>query len=263
MQHFKKLILILLLVNTFAFGNGDIVDEVKDPKKKHIVFLVSIDVNNYEADRTVPVFAKMLEEKLGYETTVLIGEGERQGYEFSNLETILKADLLVVFCRRLALPISQMSMIKHYLELGKPIMGIRTANHAFHILKGDIKENHTDWKNFVPMILGSLNKGYGPVGPGIDVTVESNSASHQIVSDLSSNKWHSSGNLYLVELVDFDAQVLLSGKSAEHEMPVAWVRNTPGNGRMFYTTLGHPSDFDMPIFVDLITNGVKWCVGEE
>lgn len=261
MIYFKKLIVIIFLANTFAFGHN-IQNKIGDKDKKHIVFLVSIDENNYEADKTIPEFAKFLEEDLGYRTTVLIGKGPRQGYQFTDLETILNADLLVVFCRRLALPVSQMTMIKHYVNLGKPIMGIRTANHAFHILKGEIEKGHSDWKNFVPSILGCLNKGYGPVEPGIDVSVEKTGSSHEIIANLAKHKWHSTANLYLVDMVDFDAQVLLTGRSDELEMPIAWVRETPGNGKLFYTSLGHPTDFEMPAFINLLTNGIKWTLNE-
>lgn len=254
--------LVFLFVSSIiAFGSNE---TNISSEKKHIVFLVSIDKNNYEADRTVPEYATMLEKDYGYETTVLIGEGPRNAYKFPNLDIILEADLLVVFSRRLALPVEQMTLIKYYLKSGKPLVGIRTANHAFHILNMEIEDGHMDWKNFVPSILGCINRGYGPVGPGIDVNVDQSSTQHPIVRDLPKTNWHTTANLYLVSpLADYDAQVLLTGQSNDLKEPIAWVRNTSDNGRVFYTSLGHPADFEMPIFIKLLTNGIKWALNEE
>ena len=75
---------------------------------KHVVFLISEDPLNYEAHLTVPPFAEMLDEKYeNLKITVLKGKGTHGAYRFPNLEILEEADLLVVFCRRLALPLTK------------------------------------------------------------------------------------------------------------------------------------------------------------
>lgn len=226
--------------------------------KSNIVFLISEDPDNYEAHKTIPVFAEMLREKMGYEVTVLLGSGSRGAYTYPNFEAVSKADLLVVFARRLALPHEQMSALKNYLEEGKPLVGIRTANHAF-TARDTIKEGFEDWPAFVPDILGCENRGYGPVGPGINVSVNAGALDNMIVKDYP-KEWHSNGNVYLVKpLLDTTANVLLTGKSNDITEPVAWTRMA-GKSRVFYTSLGYPEDFKSEAFTHMLINAMKWAL---
>lgn len=226
-------------------------------KKPHIVFLISEDVDNYEADRTIPVFTKLLKED--YQTTVLIGTGNRNSYYFPNLEVVKDADLLVVFCRRLALKPLQLNMIKEYLSQGKPLVGIRTANHAFS-LREEIEEGYEDWWDFVPEILGCENRGYGEESLGTEVNMNAELASHPILQGVPA-QWHSVGNVYKVApLIDENALPLLTTQIDDQKEPIAWVRLTAEQGRVFYTSLGHPKDFEFEGFQQLLLNGIKWAL---
>lgn len=228
--------------------------------KPHIVFLISEDPDNYEAHLTIPVFAEQLKKDLGYQVTVIQGQGERHAYEFPGLEILDKADLVVVFARRLALPKKQLNLIKKFLKKGKPLVGIRTANHAFAVREGNIPKSHQDWWDFVPDILGSENRGYGPVDPGTEVRVVAEAKGHPILQGISLDEWHSEGNLYLVApLLDQKATVLLEGKADGKTEPIAWTRMA-GKSRIFYTSLGYPSDFDAPQFRQLLINGIHWAL---
>ena len=51
------------------------------------------------------------------------------------LEALKTADLMVIFTRFLNLPDDQMQYIADYLAAGKPVIGLRTATHAFNIPK--------------------------------------------------------------------------------------------------------------------------------
>ena len=44
--------------------------------------------------------------------------------------------------------------------------------------------------------------------------------------------------------------------------PVAWI-NLKGNARIFYTSLGHPGDFDNPSFRRLLRNAVLWALDKK
>src|SRR5690349_17229885 len=131
--------LCVLVINAFA---------EQPAKKAHVVFLITKDSNNYEAHNTIPVFAEKLRKEHGYKVTVLLGEGEHGSYRYPSVDALANADLLVVFARRIALPHEQMKAIKEYIGKGKPVIGIRTANHAFKV-NGEIKEGFEDWFEFV------------------------------------------------------------------------------------------------------------------
>ena len=149
--------------------------------KPHIVFLISEDPNNYDAHLTIPHFAEFLRNQKGLEVTVIQGKGERHAFEFPGLEVLSEADLLVVFVRRVAIRNGQMNRIKQFLKQGKPVVGSRTANHAFSVMEGTIPKGYEDWWNFVPEILGCENQGYGPTDPGTEVGISPGSENHFIL----------------------------------------------------------------------------------
>ncbi len=49
------------------------------------------------------------------------------------------------------------------------------------------------------------------------------------------------------------------GNRTPHE-PVAWTFIHRGGGRSFYTSLGHPDDFNTPMFQQLLSNAVYWAL---
>lgn len=258
-------LLTMLFVVMVAFkssnaGKKNYRQSQKTPtKRSKIVFLITKDPDNYQADITVPQFAEVLRKKYNYNVTVLLGSGERGSYRYPNIEAVSQADLLIVFARRIALPHDQMNTLKSYLHEGKPLIGIRTANHAF-TAREKIAEGYEDWPEFVGNILGCENRGYGPVEPGTDISVISAAQNHPIVKDLNPKQWHSKGNVYLVApLLDTAATVLLEGKVNDIIQPVAWTRNA-GKSKVFYTSLGFPDDFNTKQFNTLLINAIKWTL---
>lgn len=232
--------------------------EAGDPPR--IVFLVNAEPDNYEADRTIPRFAQALHEARGYDCRVLEGQLPLERLRFPGLESLEQADLLVIFFRRSALAREQLDLIRRHLAAGKPLVGIRTANHAFSV-RSEPAPGHEAWWEFVPEVLGCENRGYGKTEDGVDVTVATGQADHPILEGVTPLPWHSEGPLYRVApLLDARATVLLlgSGGPAAGE-PVAWTRMA-GASRVFYTSLGYPSDFDLPQYRRLLENGIDWTL---
>jgi len=228
-------------------------------EKPHIVFLISEDPLNYQAHKTIPKFADMLTNKLDFTVTVLQGKGDLGSFHFPGLEILSEADLVMVFFRRIALKHEQMEMIKSYLKDGKPLVGIRTANHAFSV-RDEVPEGYESWWDFVPDILGSENRGYGAVEFGTEVTVAPEANGHSILKDFEPASWRSTGNIYLVApLLDEEATVLLTGKADGKVEPIAWTRFADKT-RIFYTSLGYPDDFKQPQFRRLLVNAIYWTL---
>ncbi len=268
----RNLIMTIVLLFAFVANNASVeakksiqgIEQKVEYKKNEpsIVFLITEDSNNYEAHKTVPRFAEMLKKEHGYKVTVLLGKGDHGFYRYPSLEALSKADLLVIFARRIALPHEQMNAIKNYISNGKPLVGIRTANHAFKV-NGKVEDGFEDWPAFVADILGCENRGYGPQESGTDVSVIPEAANHPIVKDLQIQQWHSIGQIYHVApLIDKEAAVLLKGKVNDKTEPIAWTR-TAGKSKVFYTSLGHPADFKTPQFITLLLSGIKWALNKK
>src|SRR5438093_9189150 len=104
-------------------------------KGKHIV-LVSGD-EEYRSEEALPQLGKILAKHHGFKCTVLFAIDPKDrtiNPNISNipgLEALKSADLLIVFLRFRHLPDEQMKYLVDYIESGKPIIGMRTATHAF------------------------------------------------------------------------------------------------------------------------------------
>src|ERR1700760_4219637 len=107
-------------------------------KGKNIV-LISGD-EEYRSEESLPQLAKILSTYHGFHCTVLFAINPKDGTINPNkldnipgLEALDSADLMVILTRFRDLPDDQMQHIVHYVESDKPIVGIRTATHAFQL----------------------------------------------------------------------------------------------------------------------------------
>ncbi|MFM7070602.1 MAG: hypothetical protein ACKO38_02270, partial [Planctomycetota bacterium] len=111
---------------------------------KHIV-LIAAD-QEYRSEHSMPMLARLLAKHHGFHCTVLFSlnkdnevdptqkirwEDKTITHNIPGLEHLDRCDLLILFSRLLTLPSEQMKHIYDYLDSGKPIIGIRTANHGF------------------------------------------------------------------------------------------------------------------------------------
>src|SRR5436309_4162544 len=110
-------------------------------KGKHIV-LVSGD-EEYRSEEALPQLAKILARRHGFKCTVLFAIDPKDGTinpdvrdNIPGLEALKTADLLILLTRFRDLPDEQMKFIVDYVESGKPVIGLRTATHAFNIEPG-------------------------------------------------------------------------------------------------------------------------------
>jgi len=121
-----------------AKTNGSPMKAVRPGKGKHIV-LVSGD-EEYRSEEALPMLGKILAKRHGFRCTVLFAidpeTGEIDPLNVTNiagLELLDSADLMIIFTRFRNLPDEQMACIDRYVKSGKPIIGLRTATHAFNI----------------------------------------------------------------------------------------------------------------------------------
>src|SRR4249920_341571 len=118
---------------------------------KHIVFL-SGD-HEYRSEESLPALARLLAKHYGFKYSVFLTTDPKTGFiepgssNISGLEALKTADLLVVFLRFQDFPDDQMQHIVDYLDRGGPVIGYRTATHAFQIKRPDAKFLKYTWNN--------------------------------------------------------------------------------------------------------------------
>ena len=101
------------------------------------IVLISGD-EEYRSEEALPQLAAILAFRHGFHCTVLFAIDPETGIINPNeqtnipgLETLGTADLVLVFTRLRSLPDDQMKWIDEYLLSGRPVIGLRTATHAF------------------------------------------------------------------------------------------------------------------------------------
>ena len=118
--------------------------------RPRVVFLIGED--EYKTETTLPAFAVKELEPLGLRCTMAIAD-PRSPHDFPGALALDDADLLVLSVRRRAPKAEEMALIRRYIESGKPLVGIRTACHAFDT-RGKAPPGHVEWKSFDPDVLG-------------------------------------------------------------------------------------------------------------
>ena len=214
--------------------------------KPHIVLLSGESL--YGSATTLPSFAKRLEQELDYRCTVIVREEE---HRFPSLDSLVQADLVIVFARRMQLPAEQLGLVKQYIESGKPVIGLRTASHAIQ-----------NWLEFDKLVLGGNYQGHHKNNLSGNASIVPAAKGHPILDGVVA-EFKMGGSLYKNTTLARAAKPLLSGAVEGHPAePVAWTHSYKGN-RTFYTSLGHADDFANPNFHKLVTNAIAWCLSAD
>lgn len=123
------------------------------------------------------------------------------------------------------------------------------------------------WQDFDQEVLGCHYNFYDPAArqTGSEVWSLASSAAHPVLRGLKVFRFHSSAGPYRVAPVAPDATVILKGRwsDSQPEEPVAWVRDRPGCGRVFYTSPGHPDDFKQEKSRALLANAIQGTLGRK
>jgi type 1 glutamine amidotransferase len=229
----------------------------------HVFFLIG--EAEYDTKTTVPAFARAELEPRGVRCTFSLLPSEESN-EFPNIEALKDADLLFVSVRRHTPPAAQMAAIRAYVAAGKPVVGIRTASHAF-ALRGkpgqpaQVPEGFAAWPEFDHDVLGgnySDHYGHGIETFGKIVPAQ---AQHPVLQGIGAEEFAVPSHLYKNPNLPAWVTPLVTGRmTGRPEVePLAWV-NTKDGRRVFYTSLGAPEDFAIPQFRQLLLNGVFWAL---
>ena len=248
----------------------------QEPERKPLAVLV-VGTHHYSPELSMPLFAKELE-RVGFRTTVVMGEGDPEkkiADVLPGIGALGDADVAIFFMRFLQLPDAEWKPIEDYLSSGKPVIGLRTANHSFKYPKDHPRYAWND--GFGRRALG---------GPYIvhqagttQVNVVGKNAKHPIMANVGKKTWVSPGTLYLTRLEPGCVPLVTGigkGRSRLLERDwgvmqvnetesdlVAWTWENEWGGKVFGTSFGHPGDFAEESFVRMLVNSVHWAVGRE
>ena len=137
---FLSLAVTTMFINTLQAADPWVVYEGKEGpgQGKHVV-LISGD-EEYRSEEALPQLGKILAVHHGFKCTVLFAIDPDTGiinpnnrHNIPGLEALPSADLMVIATRFRDLPDDQMKHIDNYLKTGRPVIGMRTATHAFNI----------------------------------------------------------------------------------------------------------------------------------
>jgi putative membrane-bound dehydrogenase-like protein len=256
---------------------------------KHIVFVAGD--HEYRSEESLPALARLLAKHHGFKCTVLFNIDPESGEivagtpsNIPHMEALDTADLAVVFLRFQNLPAEQMRHFDEYLKRGGPVVGLRTATHAFQIPGGqpfakyDYRSKESGYElGFGHQVLGQTWVGhYGRNHQqSTRITVIEAMQSHPILRGVK-NVWVQAGG-YVGKPVDGEiltmAQPLngMTPDSAPSEtqppMPSEWTRTYKSESgkvaRVFTSLYGTPEDLTNDGYRRLICNGVFWAVGLE
>lgn len=293
--------LTLLVTSFLSAADPWVVYEGSDGpgKGKHIV-LISGD-EEYRSEEALPQLGKILAKRHGFKCTVLFPIDKETGAinpDVSNIpgtEALATADLMIIATRFRDLPDEQMKPIVDFIESGKPIIGMRTATHAFNI-KGGKKYSKYTWTNgdknyekgFGRQVLGETwVSHWGNHGSqstrGIVVKGQEQ---HPILRGIKEGEiWgptdvyeaHPGGDSVPLVLGQIVAGMKFDDPPAKYEagkqnrnepmMPVAWTKTYKGeNGktaRIFCTTMGAATDLEAEGTRRMLVNSVYWSLGME
>jgi type 1 glutamine amidotransferase len=261
---------------------------------KHVV-LVSGD-EEYRSEEALPQLGKILAKHHGFKCTVLFAVGKEGTIDpnrtdnIPGLEALRSADLMIIATRFRDLPDEQMKEVADYVDSGRPIIGMRTATHAFNIKRGKTYANYShnskEWPGgFGRQVLGETWVNHhgqhgkqstrGIIAPG--------AADHPILRGIKDGDIWGPTDVYEVHLpLPADARPLVlgqvlkgmkptdepvEGKKNEPMMPVAWVKTYAGkgdkSGRVFTTTMGAATDLEAEGTRRMLVNAAYWAIGLE
>lgn len=257
--------------------------------RPNIVFVVGDE--EYRSEESMPMLAKILERDLGAKTTICYSvdsagfiDPNRLDY-IEGLSALKDADMMVLFTRFRALPEDQLKYIIDFSNSGKPMVGFRTATHAFKYPENSpYFYMNNEWPSEVFGQQWITHHGHFSDGNEqmTKVSVIQKERANVVlngVEDFDAYSW-----LYHVNGGDWqlhgDCELLLEGTAlrSNHKNegrldkfpisnPVAWTKHYTGESgktaRVFFTTLGHPYDFKIESMRKLALNGIFWALGKE
>jgi len=292
--HFIIIILSASATSVFAENPWVVYDRFDVPGEGKQIVLVSGD-EEYRSEEFLPQLGKILAKRHGFKCTVLFAVDPTTGKIDPNntgnipgLEHLDAADLMIISTRFRDLPDEQMQHIDRYVKAGKPIIGIRTATHAFKIPEGKTYAKYSwdskTWDGgFGRQILGETwIAHHGDHGSQSTRGVVARGNEGNPIVRGCGDIWCPTDVYEVRHPLPGDSRLLVfgqvltgmnptdkpvEGKQNDPLMAAAWTKTYKGEngrvGRVFTTTMGSAKDFESEGLRRLVVNAAYWCLGME
>ncbi len=261
---------------------------------KHIV-LISGD-EEYRSEEGLPMLAQILAVRHGFHCTVLFAVDPQTGLidpvnqtNIPGLQQLESADMMVIATRFRELPDEQMKYIDQYVHSGKPILGLRTATHAFQYSRNkhspyaryDFADQ--EWPGgFGQQVLGDtwINHHGDHGKESTRGVINPTYREHPILRGVQ-DIWGPT-DVYAIQHLPADAQILvlgqvltgmqptdppLAGKKNDPMMPLLWTKSFTGRSgkasRVICTTMGASVDLQSEGLRRALVNACYWGLGLE
>ncbi len=255
---------------------------------KHIVFLAGD--HEYRSEETLPQLARILAKHHGFKCTVLFNVDKETGEivpgnsNMPGMEALDTADLAVVFLRFQNFPQEQMQHLDAYLNRGGPVVGLRTATHAFKMKGTDPFAKYSYDSKAADYGLGFGHQVLGQTWVGhygknhqqsTRITLINGKETHPILRGVK-DVWVQAGG-YVGKPTDGEILTMaqpLNGMTPDSPvdatkppMPSEWTRTYQSKsgktGRVFTSLYGTPEDLQNDGYRRMLVNGCFWAVGLE
>lgn len=276
---------------TYSGGEG--------PGKGKRIVLIAAE-QEYRSEQSMPMMAKILSTHHGFDCTVIFsvnGKGEvdptlpvypEKGKEtefkehhIPGLDHLASADLVIFFTRLLTLPRAQLEHIVNYVDSGKPIIALRTANHGFRgalpykiggkqvrwgedVLGGAFLNHHGRWQADSTRGIIVEEQKHHPVLTGV-ADIWGNSDVYRTYKEGARLPEGCTALVWGQPLMGRQPDDPPNEKL--EPLPVAWVKHwqtsTGKTARVFHSTMGSGTDLKSAGLRRLIINAAYWSMGME
>ena len=228
--------------------------------RPHVAMVIAED--EYRTEATLPKYAV---EHLGKEfrVSLVFGSDENRG-SIPGLNVLDEADLLLVSVRRRPLRPEQLSVIQRFVASGKPVVGIRTASHAFCLRNKPAPEGLADWPEFDAEVFGGNYTNHHGNKLKSSVYVVDGAGDHPLLEGVAT-PFPQGGSLYRTSPLKPGTTPQLEGRLDDEDAPtepLAWTFTRSDGGQSFYTSLGHVDDFAGESLPRLLTNAIRVLTNE-
>jgi type 1 glutamine amidotransferase len=263
-------------------------------KGKHIVLLSGDE--EYRSEEALPQLGKILAVRHGFDCTVLFSLNPDDGTidpenqtNIPGMHHLAEADLVIIATRFRELPDEHMKYFDEYVHSGKPIIGLRTATHAFQYSRNKQSPYaHYDFASsqwpggFGQQVLGETWVSHHGAHKRQSTRgiINPRHQDHPILRGVA-DIWGPT-DVYGVKHLPDDAQVLvwgqvltgmqpsdppLEGSKNDPMMPLVWTREFTGNrgrtSRIVCTTMGASVDLLSAGLRRTLVNACYWALGME
>lgn len=245
-------------ITSDQFLGGQPFRHATDTRPRLAVIVSEIE---YETPRTLPEFAAR---HLGRDFQVQFFYGsETEPNDIPGLEQLKDFDLALVSARRRLLKPESLDVLRQFVAAGKPIVGIRTASHAWSLRDKEPPAGRAVWPEWDKQVFGGNYSNHLANELKTTMTLIAG-VTHPILTGVSPEPFVAGGSLYQTSPLAEGTTVLMNGEVEDKpKEPAAWTFKRADGGRSFYTSLGHPGDFQNPTFNRLLFNALHWAATEK